>query len=154
MLVKLFVTFGIPGSGKSTWARTTALAHNAFLASTDPTRTSNVNTVHHLNQLTRDIEQHLSAGQHVVIDACNLQTALRRRWLRLGYQYDATCVLVVIATDHHTAITRNLERPAAQQVPTARMQRYVEQWDKALATARTEPWHDLITYQPPQGRRW
>ena len=152
--MNLYVTLGIPGSGKSTWARTCSQQEQAFLATTDPTRTDNVNTVHHLNNLTSRIGQELQAGRHVVVDACNLQTALRRRWLRLGHTHDATCILVVMNTPHHTSITRNLTRPATQQVPAERMQRYIDNWDKALATIRKETWHEVITYQPTEGRTW
>jgi predicted kinase len=152
--MKLYVTFGIPGSGKSTWASRHAAREHALLATTDPTRTERTNIVQHLAAMGEEINDALSQGTTVIVDACNIDTALRRRWLRIGLQHEATCILAVMATSHHTSIANNRARPAAQQVPAQRMQTYVENYSKALATAHNEPWHQLLQVAQPQGRQW
>ena len=152
--MQLYVMFGLPGSGKTTWATNHARTNHAMLASTDATRTHKVNTVNHLNRLALDLEQALTDGHDVVLDACNIQTALRRRWLRIGLEHHAECTLVVMGTDHATSIGRNLARPADQRVPSARMVGYVRDWKRSLAVARTERWHHIIHTDPTPGRNW
>jgi len=152
--MNLYVMFGIPGSGKSTWANNLAARTTALLATTDPTRTHNVNTVSQLNNMADEVEAAIQDGHDVVIDACNLHTALRRRWLRLGHRTGAHCVLVVMQTPHQTSIRRNLQRPTHQRVPSERMVRYVNTWDTALRAAQREPWHDIRTAEHDTGRRW
>lgn len=152
--MKLYVTLGIPGSGKSTWAGRHATKEHALLVSADAYRTQRTNIVSHLAGMADEINHALSDGTTVIVDGCNIDTALRRRWLRIGQDHDATCVLVVMATSHHTSIANNRARPAAQQVSPQRMQTYVENYSKALATARNEPWHQLIEVHQPKPREW
>jgi|APGre2960657404_1045060.scaffolds.fasta_scaffold133245_1 predicted kinase len=144
-MVTLTVTFGMPGSGKSTWSTEYARATGARLFSTDPIRTENRNVVAYLNAMKAQVDMALAAGDDVIVDACNVQAGQRRAWLNIGRRRGARCVLAVIDTDPAEAMRRNLERPEGQQVPRTRMADYAARVPRARRTLYGEGW-DLVDH--------
>ena len=144
-MVTLTVTFGMPGSGKSTWSAEHARVTGARLFTTDPIRTDNRNVVAWLNAMKANVDMALAAGDDVIVDACNVQAGQRRAWLNIGRRRGARCVLAVIDTDPAEAMRRNLERPEAERVPSTRMADYAARVPRARRTLYGEGW-DLVDH--------
>ena len=140
----LWVTMGMPGAGKTTWARRHATETGATVISSDAIRTDDVNPKQWFMRMHSSVEACLLEGTDVVVDACNTTTDQRRRWLEQGKRHNARCTLVVLATPGKTALERNLQRPSGQQVPHAKMLRYSEQFASATIVARSEAWDDVL----------
>jgi predicted kinase len=150
----LWVTFGIPGSGKTTWTQQHAWSTGATLLSNDPLRTAGTHPASQLTEMSNDLADTLAAGNSAVVDACNIHTALRRRWLRIGRAHNATCCLVVINTPHTESVRRNQQRPAPQRVSTTAMSDYIQRWTTALATAHKEQWDSIELVTQGTQSRW
>lgn len=138
------VMLGMPGSGKSTWAAAHAHHSGARLFTTDPIRIDNRNVVSFLQRMTSDVDLALAAGDDVVIDACNVNTQHRLRWLRLGRRHGARCVLALVATDPAEAMARNERRPVDERVPADRMESYARQMPRARARLQGERWDEIV----------
>lgn len=114
----LYLTFGLPGSGKTFFARQFAQSTKIPLIETDRLRgelfdeprynNSEDNVVASLSDYMA--EQFLAAGLSVVIDGLN-ETRARRHSLReLARKYNAKVVIVWLQTDVHTAFSRASQR--------------------------------------------
>lgn len=140
----LYVTMGMPGSGKTTWAMRWSSKSGATVVSSDAIRTDDVNPKQWFMRMHSAVEACLIEGADVVVDACNTTSDQRRRWLEQGKRHDTRCTLVVLATPGLTALERNQARPTDQRVPHDKMLRYSEQFATALIVARSEPWDEVL----------
>lgn len=149
-MVTLYVTMGMPGSGKTSWCADNSVKFNAVLLSSDAVRTDGVDIQHWFVRMHRKAADHLAAGRSVVIDACNVTADQRSRWRRLAHDHGAQATLVVIDTPAALAVERNAARPLAERVPHDRMLRYAEQFAWSKIAARGEAWDETIVVQLEQ----
>jgi predicted kinase len=137
----LTVTFGIPGSGKSTWVA--ANAGTALVLSADILRTDRtVDTKRHLDWMKAQALAALRSGRDVVVDICATDPVHRAQWLTLARWAKARTRLVLFATPHTVALERNAAR--AHPVPAEDMARYIRDFDTATRALPCEPWDEAI----------
>lgn len=146
-MVTLTATLGIPGSGKSTWARQHAASTGAMLLTADAIR-GGASPVQTFNAMLIQAEEALSSGASVVIDACNTNAGQRRRWLKLAWRLRAQPQLHIVDTPAAICLARNAERHQGDRVPDDRMQAYVADWPDVVRTALGEGW--AVTGRPAQ----
>jgi predicted kinase len=137
----LTVTFGIPGSGKSTWA--TANAGNSLVLSADILRTDRtMNTARYLATMKAQALAALRQGRDVTVDICATNPKHRAQWLTLARWTKARTRIVLFATPHTVALERNAARTHA--VPAEDMARYIRDFDTALTALQSEPWDEAV----------
>lgn len=119
----IYVTVGIPGSGKSTWAEMHRDELNAIVHSSDNIRSELLGNINDQTQndkvfriLHRRIKDDLKAEKNVVYDATNLSRKNRMHFLKSelkGIDCEKACIL--FATPWEEALARNFARD--RQVP-------------------------------------
>lgn len=122
---KIILLRGLPGSGKSTFARTAALEGDGDVVvfSRDSLRLALYASVgehgslsYEQEQFVTEIEQRgaqdaLRAGKTVVVDALNLRAKFVKRWLKLAKQHEAEVEFVdFLDVPLETLYRRNRER--------------------------------------------
>lgn len=113
---------GIPGSGKSTYARkleaTGAVwisldAIREKLVAETGKRTENKVFSEGLAQMRKALEN----GKDVVCDSTNVYPEKREKYLKEAKKYNAKCVAVFVNTDKKTCLERNELRKGSAKVP-------------------------------------
>lgn len=121
--MKLILTVGIPGSGKSTWARETAAERYGLWGGLLVLERDEIR-----RELTGDIRNHsrevevtriqhdrareaLLRGVNVVIADTNLKSKYRQPWARLAAETGAEYVVHVIDTPLEVCVERDAQRP-------------------------------------------
>lgn len=142
----LFVLCGIPGSGKSTFARK-YLARNMYYVSRDEVRYSIIKDDEQyfsqekkvFNQFVSEVAMNLASGD-TIADATHISKASRRKLIsaldRTGIQYDI--IFITFPTDVNQCIERNKLRTGRAHVPDDaiyRMNKNLE-WPTALEDPR------------------
>jgi len=105
--VTLTVTCGLPASGKSTWVK--ANARGALVVTADAIR-EGAKAVGTMIALEQHARKALAQGWHVMIDTCAVMESQRTRYLRIGREHRARCVLVLFGTDVFTCQQRDAKR--------------------------------------------
>ena len=113
---KLYIMCGIPGSGKTTFARKLALARNAHLVSSDSIReeltgdANNQDINHRVFEVMHErIHQHLVNGRNVIADATNIKRWSRKQIVDLKTPETAV-FFIVMDTSLHESKRRNQSR--------------------------------------------
>jgi predicted kinase len=106
--VTLTVTCGLPASGKSTWAKSNA--RGALVLTADAIR-DGAKAAGTMIALEVRAREALAQGRNVVIDTCAVWESHRTRYLRIGRDYRARCVIVVFNVDVFTCKARDAKRP-------------------------------------------
>lgn len=129
---QLFVTIGLPGSGKSTWLE--AHLEHVHVVSSDRKREELFGDINWQGDNARvfsecfhDIEQALARGQQVVLDATNTRLNQRAGFLNMARRYHAHTTIIYFDMPLEVAIERNSRR--ARQVPPAAIVKYFQQMD-------------------------
>jgi len=123
----LTLMVGIPGSGKSTVARSLSDISGAEICSTDdfwyqddPTvytfDVKRLGEAHRWNQ--QRAASFMAAGQDVIIDNTNLDDYAKQPYYALANIYNFDVVIVTVDTPVNICIARQYERPADRRVPT------------------------------------
>jgi predicted kinase len=140
----LTVLMGVPGSGKTTWARTNAPGQ--VLCSTDRLRTdrglTEAGVVAYLNALRSKAERSLAAGRDVIVDACNVRRNERSRWWGVARAQKARARLVVVYAPVQTAL--QVQRDRTHGVADVDMRVY--EWHMRRALAIT--WSAVTSLKP------
>jgi predicted kinase len=139
----IYVTCGIPGSGKSHWAETHKDELNAVIHSSDYIRAELSGDMNDQSKndlvfklLHQRIKDDLREGKNVIYDATNLKRKLRRAFLQELQNISCEKICVLFATPFELALARNFARD--RQVPEevlCRMYKsfetpwYSESWD-------------------------
>ena len=125
-MTTLTITRGLPGAGKTTWARQHAAESGALRINRDDMRmmmfgrkvgldhkaeSTITNACHALARV------HLEAGRDVVADDTNLRPAYVRQWRKLASQCGAGFRVVELPMSLDEVIQRNLDRPGGDRVP-------------------------------------
>jgi predicted kinase len=118
----LAVMVGISGSGKSTFASNLKTSLNAELVETDAIRgeltgdPSDQTQNYKVFQIAKQrVENLLSQGKNVVIDATSVSVRDRKDWINIGKKHDAELRAYFINTSKEEAKRRNKTRE--RQVP-------------------------------------
>lgn len=141
-MTTLYVLFGIPGSGKSYWARQ-QYSSAAYVCPDDIREEMFGFREQRKNHKVfaegyRRTEDWLKNGHDVVFDATSLTR--REEFFKIPA---SKRVLVVMRTSHAVSFARNAERPDATQVPQHVMLRMVENYEKALCQITREGWDEI-----------
>lgn len=131
-MAKLFILVGIPGTGKSTWAKThheddvvvssDAIREELFGDITNQSNNREVFDTFHTRILSG-----LERGNNVIADSTALDKFARTRLLKIAYEGGAESHLVVF-DNIHQGINRNLERDRV--VPQEAMERMLKKYEE------------------------
>lgn len=120
---KLYVTVGLPASGKSTWAETHKDELNAVVHSSDNIRAELLNDVNDQSKndkvfkiFHRRIKDDLRAGKNVIYDATNLSRKRRVAFINELKKIPCEKVCILFATPFEQCCARNFARD--RQVPS------------------------------------
>jgi len=141
---KFIMMCGLPGSGKSTYAKKNFVGENIVYLSSDELREEllgDENNQEENNKVFEEMERRtisaLKSGKSVVYDACNTSYKKRMHLLKQIKRYGARKVCVVVYTDLEDCYKRNAKRK--RQVPTWAIDKmlksfyfpqYFEGWDE------------------------
>lgn len=110
---ELIILVGYPASGKSTWTRENIGDH--MVVSKDMMGSNKV------KQQARQLEQHLSAGENVILDNTNLSIDERAQAIPIAKKYGAKVVCVWVTTPFEECMGRNAKREGKAKVPAVAM---------------------------------
>lgn len=144
MKPKFLMLVGIPGSGKSTYAKELAEKEDYIILSSDEMREvyfGDVNDQKNNNELfsmiTDSIKGHLSCKQSVIMDATNLNSKKRKNLLNeiKSIECDKKCVVVAMPYSACLHNNKNRDRNVPENVikrmyMTFQMPYYFEGWDE------------------------
>lgn len=118
----VYVMVGIPGSGKSTYAKKLE-ANGAVWVSLDVIRDNQVaksgtrNEKKVFSEGLRQMKKALEDGKDVICDSTNVYPEKREKYLKEAKKYNAKCVAFFINTDKKTCLERNSLREGNAKVP-------------------------------------
>lgn len=145
MMSRIYVTVGLPGSGKSTWAENMKEVLDLTLHSSDNIRSefgdindqSNNELV--FNILYKRIKEDLKNGHNVVFDATNLSRKRRIHFIQHELR-DIPCekICVLFATPYEICLKNNANRE--RKVPEDVIKRMVKNFE---VPAYCESWDDI-----------
>lgn len=141
-MIKFIMMIGIPGSGKSTYAKKIAEFENAAIVSSDELRKELFGSVwelsknaHLFGEIYRRIFKYLSEGKSVILDATNIRRNQRKHVLKKYKNYYKECYY--IKTSLKKALERNnvRDRNVPEDVICSYFSKvqepeYSEGWDK------------------------
>lgn len=116
--MKLIICRGIPGSGKSTWAKSYCLSTDAVRVSRDDIRVSTFGRSTGVDEdaVTKIedamVEAALKAGKSVVVDDTNIRHAYVKRFASIGQKFGADVAVMQFDIDVEEAIRRVKDRAA------------------------------------------
>lgn len=116
--LKVWITVGCPGSGKTTYAKTLAdMNSNAVRLCPDEFRAKfgwgeGDQGVSHLafKATYEEMEKALSNGKNVIIDATNMYRKARKGFLKIAKQHDAQTIALVFEVKKEILLERNKKR--------------------------------------------
>lgn len=114
----LYMMIGLPGSGKSYYARTLARDTKSSIVSSDTIRETmfgDVNDQEHNNEVFEEVHKRINAylkdGKDCIYDATNLSRKRRRGFLNtLGNYKDVKKIAVLMCTDIDICLKQNKQR--------------------------------------------
>lgn len=122
-LPTLYVMVGIPGSGKSTFAK--KYLHDCKYISRDEIRFAMINATddyfsqekHVFIDFIKLIQQNLQLGYDVIADATHLSTKSRKKLITAIGSIQYNLIFIVMATNFDICLERNDKREGRQRVP-------------------------------------
>lgn len=147
---KLYILVGIPGCGKTTWAKN-VLAYIKHISSDDirkelfgddPYDRDRNHRV--FETFYKSIDLYLDMKYHVVADATNLRDFARAELRRIAQDREAETNLIFFQNASQ-AVVRNARRPTQEIVPADDMVNMLENYERARQSIPFED-YDFITY--------
>lgn len=130
-MANLYMMIGLPGSGKSTYAKETLLKFNPDwgYVSRDEVRFEMIDDVEHyfdkeddvFREFCNRIEMYLLRGQNVIADATHLNAKSRLKLIKALKTKPSKIYAVYINTPFDVCMERNKERTGLQLVPDQAM---------------------------------
>lgn len=124
--VRLTYTLGLPGAGKSTWARQLAAETDALLVTAPTAMRRRDRSVAH-GRGRQKVRDALGAGRDVVVDATHLRRTDRDRLCQVAELYGAELHAALFDVSLPVALARQHSRPADAAVPAHRVGRMLSQ---------------------------
>lgn len=119
---KFFMICGLPGSGKSTYAKEISSTYNAIVHSSDALRgelfgdeNANDKNSDLFQELHKRIKTDLSSGKNVIYDATNINYKRRKAFVGETKKYNCEKICCLIATPYEQCLIQNKNRE--RQVP-------------------------------------
>ena len=142
----LVIFSGIPGSGKSTWAKAHLTDDIAWIsrdevrfALLDEDEDYFAHETEVFEKFVEQINQNLKAGKRVFADATHINWASRRKLLeRIKDKQDTNIDVYVFRTSLGTCLERNKRRAGRSCVP--------EKIIRRMSVQMTDPMHDSFKY--------
>jgi predicted kinase len=135
---------GLPGSGKSYYAKQLAEKENFVICSSDALRQElygDINDQSHnekvFQELHKRIKENLKAGKNVIYDACNISSKQRKAFIAELGKIDCQKECIIVASPYEDCLKSNQERD--RTIPTNAITTmyknwttpyYFEGWDK------------------------
>lgn len=145
---KFIMMCGLPGSGKSTYAKKNFVGENIIYLSSDELREELLNDINNQeenNKVFEEMERRtisaLKSGKSVVYDACNTSYKKRMHLLKQINRYNARKICIVVYADIEDCYERNSHRE--REVPHTSIDKmlksfyfpqYFEGWDEIKIT--------------------
>jgi predicted kinase len=152
MAAKLFILAGVPGCGKSTWARrvlggvhmsSDEIRQDLFGDKYDAKQNAEV-----FARFYKEIDKFLLTGMHVIADATNLNNFARSELRTIADRVGCETHLFFF-TNVEQALLRNAERDGEQhgskRVPNEGMTHMLEKYELARRDVPLEPYNS-VTY--------
>ena len=123
----LYITVGLPGSGKSTYAKNFIKDKDVEYLSSDELRakfgsgeTDQTCTNQVFAHIKRTVDEFLKDGKNVLVDATSVNRKERSDYIKTAKKYDAKVVAIVFKMDRQSLIERNKKRgeQGGRVVPT------------------------------------
>ena len=113
----LYITVGLPGSGKSTYAKNFIKDKEIEYLSSDSLRavygkdeTDQSVTSIVFGRIKRKVDEFLKDGKNVLVDATSVNRKERSDYIKTAKKYDAKVVAIVFKMDRQGLIDRNKKR--------------------------------------------
>jgi len=117
MMDTLYITVGLPGSGKSTYAKEFIKGKDVEYLSSDELRavygkdeTDQTVTPIVFGHIKRKVDEFLKNGKNVLIDATNVNLRERSNYINTAKKYGVKVVALVFNMDRQGLIDRNKKR--------------------------------------------
>jgi predicted kinase len=123
----LYITVGLPGSGKSTYAKNFIKDKDVEYLSSDELRakfgsgeTDQTCTNQVFAHIKRTVDEFLKDGKNVLVDATSVNRKERSDYINTAKKYGAKVVAIVFKMDRQGLIERNEKRgeQGGREVPT------------------------------------
>lgn len=143
---KLFVMVGIPGSGKSTFAKRVAEVINGVVISSDDIREEMFGDASIQGdpkvifaEVEKRVKENLAKGKHVFLDSTSVKVKNRRESVEKYKDYSSELICVVIDTPFEESVKRNASRERV--VPEFVLERMRDQY---TVPSRQEGWSRVV----------
>lgn len=161
MKPKFYMLVGLPGSGKSTIAKSLALEKDTKIFSSDELRKElwgNENTQGDNNELFNELHNRiiksLKSNENCVYDATNINSKKRTQFLNTIKDIDCKKICIIVATDINVCLQRNnsRERKAPYEVikkmyTSFQTPQYREGWDNITIYRTRDENNDYDIYK-------
>jgi predicted kinase len=112
--MEIVVLVGIPGSGKTTIAKSSFPNHKRI----------NLDTLHTRNMEDEEIANALSNGRDIVIDNTNTTRKSRSKYVQMAKLFGVTVRAVYVKAPVELALQRNASRQGKERVPDSAVRFY------------------------------
>jgi len=135
MAARLTALLGLPGAGKSTYAKSLS----GTILGADEIRTANADPRRAFIRLHALIKRHLARGEHCIVETCNLDAGERSFLLGVAREHGARTRLVVFTTPVQLCRLRR-----AGEMPEYDWAKAEKLYVRACVDCLHEPWDERI----------
>jgi predicted kinase len=135
----LYITVGLPGSGKSTYVKNFIKDKDIEYLSSDELRakfgsgeTDQTCTNQVFGHIKRKVDEFLKDGKNVLVDATSINRKERSDYINTAKKYGAKVVAIVFKMDRQGLIERNKKRgeQGGREVPTFVIDKMIAKYEE------------------------